>query len=137
MKGPTFRVVKEKMARNPVAQAVARANTVSAVRDMMLGLYLWEDGTEQESAVRALSMVLAVAIRVMESAGKADLPDCRVMVGAMSALAQCSQRGFKWRNADAPAIDAGISRALKVYLETSPTVLRYAWAYVRELESQA
>lgn len=136
MRAPGFKVVGETLARNPVARAVAQANTVAAVNDFLLCAYLWPDGSKQRAPVLAASTVLAVSLRLMDAAGDAGSPDFRVMTGAMSALAQCSERGFKWHTRDAPAIDAGLTRALEVFKGATASAVRDAWDYVRKLEGR-
>lgn len=130
-----FRLAQQQVARNPVARAVAKAAMVQAVRDFLIAVYLLPDGVGQASNVQAAATALAVAMRLRELDGKADDPDARVITGAMSALAQCAERGFRWRKLDAPAIDAGLTRALDTLQQATPTDLQRAWHYVRRLEA--
>ncbi len=131
---PLFTVAAETLARNPVARAVARRRMESAVRDFLLVVYTMPDGSEQTGNVQVASMALAVAIRLEHQAGRPDSPEARVMTGAMSALAQCSERGFIWRERDAVAVDAGLTRALTVLRSASAHALHDAWMYVKALE---
>lgn len=128
-----IRVVRKQVARNPVARAVARAEMKQAVTDFLLHAYMAEEGSDQTAAVRAVSKVIAVAIRVLEARHDAESPDARVMAGAMSALAQCSERGYRWREVDAPAVDAGITRALNVMTLAGSAETQKAWSYVESL----
>ena len=134
MTDPFFRAVDPVLARNPVARAVARRRVVSAVTDFLLVVYTMPNGSVQADNVHAAARVIAVALRVIDLAGGEGQP---VMRGTMSALVQCAARGFVWRQSDAPAVDAGLSRALEVVKSADPVVLQRAWSFVLGLEQKA
>jgi len=58
---PDFRLVDEHVARNPVAQAIAKSQLTIATRDFQTRLYLLQDGEDVTGDVMASSKVLAVA----------------------------------------------------------------------------
>lgn len=127
----------EHVARNPVARAIAIKSMRAALSDFLLSAYLLPDGSRQAEMVMAASTALAVALRVLDARGDGAGIDSRVMAGAMSAMAECSKRGHVWRTRDAPAVDAGLTRALDVLKLATPKEVQNAWLYVRELGREA
>ena len=134
---PTFLVVDQHVARNPVARAVARARLAQATRDFITRLYLLADGEDVAADVHASAMVLAVAIAVQEAAGRGTEPDTRVMAGAMGALVDITRRGSRWHTRDAVAIDTGLQRAVAVYTTATAQQVQDAHRRVAALEARA
>lgn len=130
---PLIRVAPEHVARNPIARAVARQRVLSTVRDFLIGVYTLEEGSRDVSSVMAAADALAVACRLAEVAGQGDGPDARVMLGALSALAECSERDFRWRTSYAVPVDAGLSRASDLIRAADPVALQQAWMHVRRV----
>ena len=136
MSATFFHVVKQNVARNPVARAVQRANLDSAMREFQLTLYYLEDGTQQAENVQAAAKVLTVALRLVEMRGL-EIHRANVIRGAMSCLEAASNRRFAWRSLDAPAIDAGMARAAEIVSESTALQVREAWKFVGALEATA
>lgn len=136
MSATFFHVVKQHVARNPVARAVQRAKLDSAMREFQLTLYYLEDGTEQAHNVQAASKVLTVAMRLVEVRGL-EIHRANVIRGAMSCLEAASHRMFAWRSLDAPAIDAGMARAAEIVSESTALEVREAWKFVEALDATA
>jgi hypothetical protein len=131
-KARLIRVVPKVVATNPVAAAVARASMIRLSRDLRINLYLLRDGERVPALVTDIATLLAVAIRLQEARGRTEgIP---VMAGGMSALTQCSERGFAWRTRDAVAVELALDIAAKVAATASPREARDAWAHVRALE---
>lgn len=131
---PDFVVVPPHVARNPVARAIARQRITSAMLDFRLRLYQIDDGEHVPADGLTAARVLAVAIRVAELRGQSDGADCRVMRGGLEAMVALSARRWRWRCADAPALDSALTRALQVYRGASAVEQQRAYAFVMELE---
>lgn len=128
-----FRVVPKQVALNPVAQSVARDRLLSECRTFRLALYGLPDGAHIPSQCIVAAELLAVAVRLSESRERTG--ENAVLAGALSALAQCSERGFRWRTRDAVAVDVALERAVEVVRLAKPAELRDAWAFVRTMSA--
>ncbi len=131
---PDFKIVDRHVASHPVTRAVARVNLAAAVLDFQIHLHLLADGALVQSDGLASAKVLAVAIRACELQAQAEGPDCRVMRGGLEACVQLSARGWRWRTADANAIDTALQRAVQVYNCAPAQVQTAAWQYVTDLD---
>ncbi len=129
-----FQVVDKNVAANPIARAVARQRARTDMRDFTISWYVPIEFVDPAD-VDAASKALAVAIVLLERAGKADTPPCRVMAGSMSALTALSERKYRWRYTDAPAIDIGLQYALSTLLAADAKAQRDAWAVVYRMEA--
>lgn len=138
MAAPDFLVVGEHVARNPIARAIARQRMHAAVRDFAVQVYLLADGEDVRTDLSAAARVLAVACRVAEQRAttpeQRDTPALRVMAGGMSAIAQCSSRGWRWRALDAVAVDQALLQAVTLTRDAKPHELTEAWNYVERLK---
>ena len=130
-----FSVVDEKVARNPVARAVAMAGLSQSMRTFKISLYGLDEGSEQASKLITASEILAVSLRIRELQGSND--GVPVMRGAESAILQRAQHGFRWRNADAVAIDVALGEAHKAVVSATARQVQDAWLFVRQLEAEA
>lgn len=133
---PDFLIVPEHVARNPICRAVQRANMRRAVRDFAIRLHILRDGECAASDGQAAAKVLAVAIRLHDKRGTADSPACRVMRGGLECIVQLSERRWKWRAADAQAIDAALQRAQDTVAGATALEVQDAYRYVDALERQ-
>lgn len=131
-----FTIVSEDVARNPVARAVQRAKLESAMRDFQITLYHLPDDTKQADNLMAAAQVMAVAIRLHEVAMLEAHRD-NVIRGALSCITAASERGFRWRSVDAPAIDAGMAQAASIVRGSGAVAVREAWKFVAQLEAAA
>jgi len=134
---PDFRLVDEHVARNPVAQAIAKSQLTIATRDFQTRLYLLQDGEDVTGDVMASSKVLAVAQAVLSSRQQAHSPEARVMAGGLSCLAQCSQRAFTWHKRDAVAVDQALAIAVQVYRGATAVETQRAHRLVSALDRDA
>jgi len=132
MTAPGFLIVSEQTARNPVARAIARARVQQAVRDFSTRLYMLQHDEYVAADVQACSHVLMVACNAAQLMGQADSAQVRIMAGGMGALAQISERGWRWRTLDAVAIDRALQEATQVYATAPADVVRRAWSQCME-----
>ena len=131
-----FNTVPMAVATNPIARAISRRRMELAVRDFCTRVFFLVDGEDVQHELMAAAHVLAVAVRICEARELQDSPALRVMAGGMSAIAQCSERRWKWRELDATAVDVAITNALQVLRSANAYETRAAWAYVATLEPQ-
>jgi len=132
-----FQLVDQDVARNQVARAIQRKTVDSSMRTFRISLYQLEDGAVEGEAIQAAAKVLAVALRVLQVRRDDSSPPARVMRGAMSALVSRAEHGFRWREADAPAVDVAMGYAVDVHGAAKAVELQAAWAYVHRLERKA
>lgn len=130
---PDVLVVDQHLARNLPARAVAKARMKSAARDFATRLYLLEDGDDAAADTVAAARTIQLGYILAVQAGATDSADARVMAGAISTMAALAKRRFAWRQADAPAIDAGLQRAVAAASAASAQAMQAAW---RELLRQ-
>ena len=129
-----FRRVAQQVARNPVARAVAREAMVDTVRTFQIHAYIMREGEDATATVMAISQVLAVCL--LAAGAQNATAGVSTMRWAMSALVQCSQRGFKWHTDDAVAVDGGLSCAVELYPKLSPDGVAWAWRQARIAETE-
>ncbi|MBK9363030.1 MAG: hypothetical protein IPM99_18950 [Rubrivivax sp.] len=134
---PDVRIVPEHIARNPIARAMAKAAMTSAVRDFVTRIYMMRDGEDAAADGTASARVLAIGIRLTEQRGQQHGAACRVMRGGMESIVGLAQRRWKWRSADARAIDVALHHALDAVRTARAHELNAAWHFVQQLEQQA
>ena len=120
--------VSRVVGTNPVAAAMGKARLVRLARDFRLRLYALEDGQNVQDEVMLAAEVLATAARLRE----VQSVPAGVVGGALSALVQCSQRGFVWRSRDAVAVEFGLMHAVDALTAASPREVRDAWLHIRQ-----
>jgi hypothetical protein len=133
MTAPDFLIVDKHVARNPVARAVQKRKVAAATRDFLARVYMLQPGEQVQADIMAASRVLAVAIAILEGRGIDD----PVMRGAMSACVACSQRGVRWRQIDAAALDVGLQHANDVYQQAGAQETQDAFWRVDAIERAA
>ncbi len=131
-----FHTVPMNVANNPIARAISRRRMQLAVRDFCTRVFLLVDGEDVQHELMAAAHVLAVAVRICEAREVQDSPSLRVMAGGMSAIAQCSNRRWRWRALDATAVDIAITNALDVLSTADAYETRAAWAHVAALNAK-
>jgi len=124
---PGFLVVSEHMARNPIARAIQRQRIERSTRDFRIRLHMLGDGEVVASDAIASAKVLAVALGVLQMQGAEGCTAWRLMRGGTSALQQLSERGFRWRTADAVAVDVALEHAAATVTTAPAELVRRAW----------
>lgn len=125
--GLAFWQVPQHVARNPIARALARARLRQSCTEFALQLYSLPPGAYVASEALAASRVLMVAMHALVLTQRGESPDARVIAGGVSTLAQLSERGWRWRTVDAPAIDAALVRARDVMAAAPAQLVQRAW----------
>jgi hypothetical protein len=137
MSNRMYSVVDEHVGRHPVARAIAKKRLEQSVRDLQISVRLMDDGEDASSEVWAGMQVLSICLFALSKVGEPDRPEISVMRGAESALVQCQKRGYKWRKADATAVDQGIGYALEFHKILPAQSLTWAWNEMKRIEAQA
>lgn len=122
-----FLRVGEHTARNPVARAVARARIKQAALEFKIRLHMLPANTYAAADGLAAADMLMVAYDVLEQRGQASSPAARIIHGGMSCLVQLAERGFRWRTADAPAVDVALTHAEEVFQTSTAKETEAAW----------
>ena len=134
---PDVLFVDQHVARNPLAQAVAKARQIQAARDFGIRLYLLQDGEDASSDGVAAARVVRLALILCEQRGAGGSPEARVLAGAVSTLLGLAQRRWAGRCIDAAAIDAGLQRAIDETQRSSAAQMAKAWQQLRGEEARA
>ena len=132
---PGFLIVDQHVARNPVARAIQRQRIERSTRDFRIRVHMLAEGESVASDAMASAKVLAVALGVLQMQGAEGCTAWRLMRGGTSTLQQLSERGFRWRCADAVAVDVALEHAA-LTLATAPAVLvQRAWVDSEQTQS--
>ena len=133
MTAPTFLIVPQHVARNPVARDVQKRKVTLAVRDFQTRVHMLAEGEIVRADMDAAMHVLAVASAIVEMRGELD----QVIRGAMSACVQCAERGFRWHTVDAVALDQGLARADAIYARASAVETQRAYLAIERAKENA
>lgn len=136
MSAPDFLVVPEHVARNPIARAIARTRLERAVATFATRLYLLDEGEDVQSDGVATGRVLYVAYLLLDNAGQGTSPAARVIRGGISAVEKLALRGWRWHEADAPAIDQAMQHAKATVQAAPATDTQRAWADLYRIEAR-
>lgn len=123
---------RQQRAINEAAEA-SRAQWLNAL--VVDELRAWEQiGDRDPGVIRSMSSMLTIAgfVHVYDTKD-ADTPDLRVIRGAISAAAQCSERGCKVTVDDARAFSAAIERAQQIVNNASVGAIIHAAQSMRAL----
>ena len=96
------------IAKNPIARAIAAQQLQKKMLDHRIQLLMLDEGIDAMAHILPISdavFVMAYAYQLME---KEDSVEYRKLKSAMLTLTACSERKFKWHNADAITIDNAI-----------------------------
>jgi hypothetical protein len=120
----------EKIARNPIARAMAADKLKKAMLNQRIELFMMEEGQDARAQVIPIAnsiFVLAAAYEMMEWQDKVEY---RKMRSAMNVLTECSERKFKWRTIDTVTIDNAISICVDNWRKVPPSVLYEAIQHI-------
>ena len=130
---PDFRIVPEHVARNPVARAIERRRIEDATRAFQIRLYSIAEGEPVHADAQTAAKVVAVAVAILDRRKALESITGRLLRGGLSALAQCSQRDFRWRVTDATAVDMALSHAREVFCKATAEEVRRAFLQIDRL----
>lgn len=123
---------RQQAAINDAAEA-SRAQWLNAL--LVDELRAWEQiGDRDPGVINSMTSMLTLAGFVhVYDARNADTPDIRVIRGAVSAAAQCSERGFKVTADDARAFSSACERDQQIINHASVSAIVHAAQSMREL----
>lgn len=124
---PKFRVVHQHVARNPVAQAIARERIQQATRAFRIQLHTLADGEDVSSHVQAAAQVLQVARQVCASHGAA----AESIDAALKACQELHAAGYRWDTRLVAPMNCGMADAMDVYRQATPSELQRAYLQMR------
>lgn len=123
---PEFLVVRQNVARNPVAQAIARDRIKRATTAFRIQLHTLAEGENVESHVYAARQVLAVAAEVCARAGQ----DAESITEALRTCHEISATGYRWHPRWTAPLNVGMADALDVYAQAKAAELQRAYVAV-------
>lgn len=102
-------VLKDKnIAKNPIARAVAAQKLKQKMLDHRIQLLMLDEDVDARAHILPISDAIFVMAYACELMGKEDSVEYRKLKSAMLTLTACSERKFRWHNADAITIDNAI-----------------------------
>jgi hypothetical protein len=126
MTAPSFLVVPEHVARNPIARAIQRRKVAEAVDRFATRLYMLEAGEECASDLDATARTLGVALAVLEARKLEDA----TLADGLAVLTNMAQHSCCWQPEYAGTIYAALMQAQDVFSQASAEETRLAWVKV-------
>ena len=120
-----FPVVNRDVAKNPIARAIAKKRTESAIRDHVLSCYTLQEGADAAGEYLTTTEALNIA-RILHER-HADPEGQERIAELMDALKRASERGFAWSVADAYIVDEAMQAVLELVKTSSADELMAAW----------
>lgn len=120
----------EKIARNPIARAVAAEKLKKRMLDQRIELFMMDEGQDARAQVIPIADSVFVLAAAYEMIKWEDKVEFRKLKSAMMVLTECSERKFKWRKADTVTIDNAITICVDSWKKVPPTVLYEAIQHV-------
>lgn len=120
----------EKIAKNPIARAVAADKLKKRMLDQRIELFMMDEGQDARAQVIPIAdsvFVLAAAYEMMKWEDKVEF---RKLKSAMMVLTECSERKFKWYRSDTVTIDNAITICVDNWRKVPPTVLYEAIQHI-------
>ena len=126
MIAPSFLVVSEHVARNPIARAIQRVQVRQAVANFSTRLHMLAAGEECASDLDATARTLAVALAVLEKRGIAD----ETLTAGLAALTDMARSACAWKPKYAGLLDEALQQAQDVFAQATAEEVRLAWVRV-------
>lgn len=124
-------VIKErKVARNPVARAVAAQQLKKRMVDQRIQLFMLEEGVDARSSILPISDAVFIMSYALELVNQEDSSDYRKLKSAMLVLVNCSERKFVWHKADTITIDNAIEICVNRWTQIPTDKLHHAMNHI-------
>lgn len=120
----------QKIARNPVARAVAAQQLKKRMVDQRIQLLMLDEGVDARSSILPISDAVYVMTYALELVDQKESTDYRKLKSAMKVLAECSERKFAWRKADAITIDNAIQITVERWIKIPTNTLHEAMTHI-------
>ena len=124
-------VIKErKVARNPVARAVASQQLKKRMVDQRIQLFMLEEGVDARNNILPISDAVFIMAYALELVKQEDSSDYRKLKSAMLVLVNCSERKFVWHKADTITIDNAIEICVNRWTKIPTDTLHEAMNHI-------
>jgi hypothetical protein len=120
----------QKIARNPVARAVAAQQLKKRMVDQRIQLLMLDEGVDARTNILPISDAIFVMAYALELVNQKESIDYRKLKSAMLVLVDCSERNFSWRKADAITIDNAIEITVDKWIKIPTNTLHEAMAHI-------
>ena len=119
-----------KIARNPVARAVAAQQLKKRMVDQRIQLLMLDEEEDARANILPISDAIFVMAYALELVDQKESTDYRKLKSAMNVLVECSERKFSWRKADAITIDNAIEITVDKWIKIPTDTLHEAMTHI-------
>lgn len=120
----------QKIAKNPVARAVAAQQLKKRMVDQRIQLLMLDEGVDARTNILPISDAIFVMAYALELVNQKESIDYRKLKSAMLVLVDCSERNFLWRKADAITIDNAIEITVDKWIKIPTNTLHEAMTHI-------
>jgi hypothetical protein len=120
----------QKIARNPVAKAIAAQQLKKRMVDQRIQLFMLDDGEDATAQIMPISDAVFIMAYAFELINKEQSIEHRKLRSAMLVLVACSERKFIWHKADAITIDNAIDICVKEWTKIPSVTLQKAMNHI-------
>lgn len=120
----------QKIARNPVARAVAAQQLKKRMVDHRIQLLMLDEGVDAKEHIMPISDSIFIMAYALQLDGKEDSTEHRKLRSAMLVLVDCSERRFIWHKADAITIDNAIDICVSNWTKVPSDTLQEAMNHI-------
>jgi len=120
----------QKIAKNPVARAVAAQQLKKRMVDHRIQLLMLDEGVDARTNILPISDAIFVMAYALELVNQKESIDYRKLKSAMLVLVDCSERNFLWRKADAITIDNAIEITVDKWIKIPTNTLHEAMTHI-------
>ncbi len=120
----------QKIARNPIARAVAAQQLKKRMVDHRIQLFMLDEGVDAKEHIMPISDSIFIMAYALQLDGKEDSTEHRKLRSAMLVLVDCSERRFIWHKADAITIDNAIDICVSNWTKVPSDTLQEAMNHI-------
>lgn len=120
----------QKIARNPIARAVAAQQLKKRMVDHRIQLLMLDEGVDAKEHIMPISDSIFIMAYALQLDGKEDSIEHRKLRSAMLVLVDCSERKFIWHKADAITIDNAIDICVSNWTKVPSNTLQDAMNHI-------
>lgn len=120
----------QKIARNPVAKAIAAQQLKKRMVDQRIQLLMLDEGQDARAQIMPISDADFIMAYAFELTGKEKSIEHRKLRSAMLVLIACSERKFIWHKADAITIDNAIDICVTEWTKVPSVTLQKAMNHI-------
>lgn len=120
----------QKIARNPIARAVAAQQLKKRMVDHRIQLFMLDEGVDAKEHIMPISDSIFIMAYALQLDGKEDSIEHRKLRSAMLVLVDCSERRFIWHKADTITIDNAIDICVSNWTKVPSKTLQDAMNHI-------